>query len=128
MRFAISTDGEFVSVHFGRCPSFTIIDLEENVIVHTEILDNPGHHPGFLPEFLRQKGVNCIICGGAGERALSLLKNNGINIIIGIHGKISDIIDKLVKGELQQGKSLCEPGAGKNYGIPKTVCEHEGGE
>ncbi|HOL21350.1 MAG TPA: NifB/NifX family molybdenum-iron cluster-binding protein [bacterium] len=128
MRFAISTDGDFVSAHFGRCPSFTIVDIENSTVIKTEVLDNPGHHPGYLPEFLHQKGVNCIICGGIGERALSLFRSNGIETVVGITGRITDVIDKLVKGELKSGKSLCEPGVGKNYGIEKTECDHRGGE
>jgi predicted Fe-Mo cluster-binding NifX family protein len=110
MRFAISTDGGFVSAHFGRCPSFTIIDIEKNTVAKTERINNPGHHPGYLPEFLHQKGVHCIICGGMGERALSLFKNNGIEAMVGINGKISDVIEKLLKGDIQQGKSLCKRG------------------
>jgi len=29
MKIAISTDAGFVSAHFGRCPSFTIAEIEE---------------------------------------------------------------------------------------------------
>lgn len=128
MRVAISTDGEFVSIHFGRCPSFTIVDIEKGSVVKIEVLDNPGHHPGYLPEFLHQKGVNCIICGGMGERAASLFKSYGIEIFVGVTGTVKSVIDKLIKGEIKSGKSLCEPGKGKNYGIEKTECEHRGGE
>jgi len=52
MRVAISTDGEFVSAHFGRCPSFTIMDLQDGKVVSKEVADNPGHEPGFIPQFL----------------------------------------------------------------------------
>ena len=31
MKIAISTDGDFVSAHFGRCPSFTIVDIEPDL-------------------------------------------------------------------------------------------------
>ncbi|MCM8777818.1 MAG: NifB/NifX family molybdenum-iron cluster-binding protein [Candidatus Omnitrophica bacterium] len=128
MRFAISTDGDFVSAHFGRCPSFSIVDIENSRVIKVEVLDNPGHQPGYLPEFLHQKGVNCIICGGMGDRAVSLFKSYGIETVVGITGKVSAVIEKLVKGEPKSGKSLCEPGAGKNYGIKKTECDHKGGE
>lgn len=69
MRIAISTDGDFVSAHFGRCPSFTLVDIENGTMVHKETLDNPGHEPGFIPRFLHQKGAECIVCGGMGGRA-----------------------------------------------------------
>ena len=59
MRIAISTDGGTVSAHFGRCPAFTIVDIEDGKVLHKEEISNPGHHPGFLPRFLHKKGVNC---------------------------------------------------------------------
>ncbi len=128
MRFAISTEGDFVSPHFGRCPSFTIVEIENKSIVKKEVFDNPGHHPGYLPEFLHQKGADCIICGGMGQRAVTLFKELGIDVVVGVSGKISEVIDRLVKGELQPGESLCKPGSGKNYGIEKTECDHKGSE
>ena len=33
MRIAISTDGRYVSPHFGRCPSFTLVDIENGKTV-----------------------------------------------------------------------------------------------
>ncbi|MGB2705850.1 MAG: NifB/NifX family molybdenum-iron cluster-binding protein, partial [Candidatus Omnitrophota bacterium] len=38
MKIAISTDGEFVSPHFGRCPDFTILDIENGKLVKKEIV------------------------------------------------------------------------------------------
>jgi len=69
MRVAISTDGEYVSAHFGRCPAFTILDIDQGRVVGREMIENPGHQPGFIPRFLHDKGVNCII-GGAWGRGL----------------------------------------------------------
>lgn len=124
MRVAISTDGEFVSAHFGRCPSFTIIDIEDGKISKKDIVDNPGHQPGFIPQFLHKKGVNCIVAGGMGMRATGFFNEFGIQAIVGISGKISEVIEKLLKGTLEGGESLCKPGAGKGYGIEKTECDH----
>jgi len=124
MRIAISTDGDFVSAHFGRCPSFTIVDIENNKVTKKEVVDNPGHQPGFIPQFLHEKGVNCIIAGGMGMRATGFFNEFGIQAIVGISGKVSEIIEKLLKGTLEGGESLCKPGAGKGYGIEKTECDH----
>jgi len=126
MRFAISTDGDFVSPHFGRCPSFTIVEIDSNAVVKKEVLDNPGHHPGYLPEFLHKKGVNSIICGGMGQRAETLFREHGISTFVGIGGKIGDVIEKLLEGTLESRESMCQPGDGKNYGLEKTECDHGG--
>jgi len=124
MKAAISTDGSFVSAHFGRCPSFTLIDIEEGKITRKDIIDNPGHQPGAIPQFLHQKGVECIICGGMGQRAIRFFDEFGIQAIVGINGKVDEVIEKLIKGELEGGESLCKPGAGKGYGLDKEECDH----
>ena len=124
MKIAISTDGDFVSAHFGRCPSFTIVDIENGKVVKKEAVANPGHQPGFIPQFLHEKGVVCIIAGGMGMRATSFFNEFGIQAIVGISGTIDDAIENLKKGTLRGGESLCNPGAGKGYGIEKTECDH----
>lgn len=131
MRIAISTDGDDVSAHFGRCPLFTIVDIEDGKVIKKEAIGNPGHQPGAIPRFLHQHGVQCIICGGMGMRAIGFFEELGIQAIVGIDGSIDKVIEQLQKGTLQGGESLCKPGAGRGYGVEKTVCEHpdeEGGE
>ena len=55
MKLAISTDGGNVSAHFGRCPTYTLVDVEEGNIVAREEIPNPGHRPGFLPGYLAER-------------------------------------------------------------------------
>ena len=124
MRIAISTDGDFVSAHFGRCPSFTIVDIDDGKITSKEVVDNPGHQPGLIPQFLHKKDVKCIIAGGMGPRATGFFNELGIQAIVGIGGKIDEVIEKLQKGTLEGGESLCSPGSGRGYGIEKTVCDN----
>ena len=124
MKIAISTDGNFVSAHFGRCPSFTIVEIEAGKLIKKETIDNPGHHPGFLPQFLHERGVSAIIAGGMGQRALGLFTEQGIEVVVGITGTIDETVDKILKGTLEGGESLCTPGAGRGYGLDKTECEH----
>lgn len=123
MKIAISTDGEFVSPHFGRCPTFTIAEVENGEILNTEEITNPGHHPGFLPEFLSERGVRCIICGGMGMRAQSLFADKGIEPFF-TGGRVDEVLKKFAKGELERGTSECQPGAGRGYGTEKGECEH----
>ena len=91
MRVAISTEGDNVSAHFGRCPVFTIVDIEDGKVSNKEQIDNPGHHPGFLPKFLHDKGVICIIAGGMGQNAVQLFEQEGIQHIVGVSGFIDDV-------------------------------------
>jgi predicted Fe-Mo cluster-binding NifX family protein len=125
MKIAISTDGDYVSAHFGRCPSFTIADIQEGKVSSKEIISNPGHHPGFLPQFLHERGVEYIVAGGMGQRAQILFNQNNIKTIMGISGKINEVLNQICNGTLKGGESLCNPGSGKGYGVEKTECDHE---
>ncbi|HEO63841.1 MAG TPA: dinitrogenase iron-molybdenum cofactor, partial [Candidatus Omnitrophica bacterium] len=104
MKVAISTDGGFVSAHFGRCPHFTIVEIEDGEIKSKELIDNPGHQPGFIPQFLHQRGVSCIVAGGMGARAEGFFRQFGISTIVGVSGRIDDVLDHIVKGNLQSGE------------------------
>ena len=119
MKIAISTDLGKVSEHFGRCPEFTLVEIENNKIKNKEIIKNPGHETGFLPKYFREQGVKCIIAGGAGFRAQELFEQFGIKLITGIQGEINEVIKDFIKGEIKQGKDFCNPGKGKGYGIKK---------
>jgi predicted Fe-Mo cluster-binding NifX family protein len=125
MKVAISTDGDYVSEHFGRCPHFTIADIQNGTIVSREIVDNPGHHPGYLPRFLHEKGAEYIIAGGMGMRARMLFNENDIETVMGITGKVEEVLNKICNGTLEGGESLCMPGSGKGYGLDKTECDHD---
>jgi predicted Fe-Mo cluster-binding NifX family protein len=129
MKTAISTDNGQVSAHFGRCPEFTIVDIVEGKLIKQETIPNPGHEPGFLPEFLSKKGVKVIVAGGMGHRAQGLFAEKGIQAIIGVTGSVGDTVKKMLSGTLESGESLCSPGAGRGYGVAKTECDHpHGGE
>jgi len=42
-RIAIAVDNNRVSEHFGRCPSFMIVELNKKEVVSKEKIPNPGH-------------------------------------------------------------------------------------
>ncbi|MDD3840142.1 MAG: NifB/NifX family molybdenum-iron cluster-binding protein [Clostridia bacterium] len=125
MRIAISTDGRYVSPHFGRCPSFTLVDIENGKTVKKTEVKNPGHSPGYIPKFLHDKGVKVIICGSMGARARGLFEELDIETIMGVDGGVDQAIEKFEKGILEGGDGLCTPGAGRGYGVEKVECDHE---
>ncbi len=118
MRIAISTDNDYVSAHFGRCPSYTLVDIEDGEVIKRQLIENPEHSPGFLPGFLSNHGVDCVITGGMGMRAQSLFAQKNIQTIIGVTEKIDDAIEQFLKGTLKVGESLCDRGEsqGHNHG------------
>lgn len=124
MLTAIATDGNAVSAHFGRCSCYTLTDIEAGAVKNIEKVSNPGHEPGAIPRFLHEMGAKRIVCGGMGARATELFSQFGIEIITGIGGPVDEVLSKLAQGTLVGGESLCQPGAGRGYGVEKTECDH----
>ena len=123
MKFAISADSNEVCPHFGRAPQFSFVTIEDNKVIKTELLNNPGHTIGSLPKFINEQGAKIIITGGMGRRAIDFFKKYGIEVVLGVTGKIDDVINKILAGTLEGGESLCFPGAGKGFGVEKIHTE-----
>jgi len=109
MRIAIATDGTNVSLHFGRCSLYTIIDVDDGIVIERNILKNPGHQPNFLPQFLHDHGVDCIMSGGMGQKARALFDQHNIQAIVGVEGDIESVIDAVLNDEIEGGENLCHP-------------------
>lgn len=107
-KLAIATDGDLVAPHFGHCPTFTIVTVSDNQVKAKKSIPNPGHKPGFLPRYLADLGINCIITGGIGSHAEALFTEKNIKTISGVQGRIDEIITEYLAGHLQSGESLCD--------------------
>lgn len=116
MKIAISTAGDRVAEHFGRCREYTIVEIENGEIKNRETLSNPGHQKGFLPKFLKEKNVDCVITGGIGRKAINLFEDLNIKVMVGITGTIDSVIQDFISGDIEEGESLCRPGNGKKTG------------
>lgn len=124
MRIALATDNGYISEHFGRCPSYTLVDIEAQEIKNKQVVNNPGHEPGRIPTFLHAQGAQVVIAGGMGPRAVSLFQENNIAVIVGATGPVDEAIIAYAAGKLKSGQTTCTEGGGKGYGLDKTVCDH----
>lgn len=125
MRIAIATEEESVSEHFGRCAVYTVVDIVDKKVINMRKLENPGHAPGSIPEFLKKNNVELVITGGIGLRAQGFFDSLGMSVVAGISGLIDDVIKDYISGVMKSGDGNCHPGAGKGYGIDKNECDHE---
>ena len=104
---AISTEEDQVAPHFGRCSTYTLVEINDGQAENKRVIPNPGHQPGFLPRYLGDLGVNCVIAGGMGPRAQNLFSEQGIQTIIGVTGSVNQVLQDFLLGELNGGASLC---------------------
>lgn len=108
MKIAVASEGQTVTQHFGFCKNFNIFHIEENEIVKVESIDNPGHRPGFLPNYLHDIGVNVIVSGGMGGGAVQIFDEKGIEVVIGAIGDAEENVEKYLAGKLRSTASACE--------------------
>ena len=107
MKICIPTMGENgldnqVGEHFGRVPTYTIVDLDTNEV---KVIENTSEHmggQGYPPEIMAKEGVNAMVCRGLGRRAIMMFEELGIDVYIGASGTVKDVIDAFKQDRLQK--------------------------
>lgn len=111
MKIAIPLAGGKLTMHFGHCESFALVDVDpaEKKIVKREDIAAPAHQPGLLPPWLAERGVNMIIAGGMGQRAQALFAEQGIQVVVGAPAETPEkLIGDHLAGTLQAGENACD--------------------
>ena len=110
MRIAFSAESKNglespISHHFGRCPAYILVDLEEDDVKSINSIDNPffeGHKPGMVPRFIHEQGVNVMISGGMGRRAIEFFEQFGVGVATGAQGDVQIALQAYLEGKLNE--------------------------
>jgi Mrp family chromosome partitioning ATPase/predicted Fe-Mo cluster-binding NifX family protein len=95
--------------HFGHCEQFALIDLQGKNIIQKVMVTPPPHEPGLLPRWLGEKGVDLIIAGGMGQRAISLFNERGIKVLTGAPQlPPEELVAQYVHQALITGENVCD--------------------
>ena len=106
MRVCIPTMGnqgldEQVGEHFGRVPTYTIVDTgTEEVEIHPNTSEHMGG-AGYAPEIMAKANVDVMICSGLGRRAIGMFEGFGIMVYVGAFGAVRDAVQMWKDGRLQ---------------------------
>jgi len=88
--------------HFGRAPTFTIIDSETEEL---KVIDNSGEHFGgrqSAPVLVVNHGTNVLICKALGRKAIARFGELGIDIYITDKLTVKNALEAYRKDELQK--------------------------
>lgn len=107
MKIAVASDEGQVTLHFGHCREFRIYQVDSGQIVSSESIPNPGHRPGFLPNFLHDLGVDVIISGGMGGGAIDIFVEKGIEVVTGAEGDADEAARLYAAGQLDYTGAVC---------------------
>ena len=111
MKIAVPLSGGRLSPHFGHCEAFALVEADPGTgtVVKEGVVGAPPHQPGLLPGWLGGMGVDVVIAGGMGRRALSLFADHGIEVVVGAQGGLPrDLATAYLEGTLTTGDNVCD--------------------
>jgi predicted Fe-Mo cluster-binding NifX family protein len=111
MRIAVPLAQGKLSLHFGHCEQFAIIDVDSGSknILSQELVEPPPHEPGVLPKWLSGLHVELIIAGGMGQRAQQLFAQNNIKVVIGASDQSpEELVSAYLENTLETGDNICD--------------------
>jgi ATP-binding protein involved in chromosome partitioning len=118
MKIAIPVENGRLAGHFGHCRQVMLLTVSDKQIVEQQTLDTPPHQPGAFPAWLAEQGTNVVIAGGMGQRALDLLADADIEVVLGAPSATpEELAAAYLAGELTAGANTCSHG-------PDHHCEH----
>ncbi|HEY4534058.1 MAG TPA: NifB/NifX family molybdenum-iron cluster-binding protein [Fusobacterium sp.] len=101
MKVAVTYDDGDVFQHFGHTETFKIYEVEGDKIVSSEVIGTEGEGHSSLAGFLKNKGVDILICGGMGGGAKMALAAQGIEFYPGVSGNADMAVEAFLRKELQ---------------------------
>ena len=81
-------------------------------MVSSEVVGTNGQGHGALAGFLKERGIDTLICGGIGGGARNALSEAGVRLFPGAAGNADEQVDSFLKGQLAYD--------------PDTTCNHHG--
>jgi predicted Fe-Mo cluster-binding NifX family protein len=100
-----TADGKTAQVHahFGGAPYFTIYDTDKDAV---EVVnnDNQHHTHGMCQPMaaLSAKGIDVVVCGGMGVRAIQKLNEGGVRAYRAVAGSVAEIAKQFAEGGLEE--------------------------
>jgi predicted Fe-Mo cluster-binding NifX family protein len=110
MRIAIPLHQGRFSSHFGGAEAFAFysVDLAKRTVGDRQLEAPPKHGRGVYPMWLRQKGATVVLAGGIGPRAIDILSQHGIEVVLGVEGNDpDDLVKEYLDGSLEATGQAC---------------------
>lgn len=110
MKIAVTYENGMVFQHFGHTEQFKIYEVEDGKMISSQVVDTNGQGHGALAGFLKEYGVDTLICGGIGGGARNALAEQGIELFPGAAGNADEQVESFLGGKLSYD--------------PNTSCNH----
>lgn len=111
------------SDHFGHCPVFTLVDVQDNKANNIRTVSNIAHGAGGCMKpvaMLAENGVNAMVVAGIGRGPFQKMQQHGIEVYFANLQDYPDIqttVQGFIDGTLPsfQHEQLCTGGSGCHH-------------
>ena len=100
MKIADTYENGQIFQHFGHTEQFKIYEIDDNMIISTEVIDTNGQGHGALAGLLKTLGADVLICGGIGGGAQMALADAGIKLYGGVSGSCDTAVEAYLANNL----------------------------
>ena len=101
MKIAVPYENGNIFSHFGKTKQFKIYETIGTHIQSHCVVETHGNGYEALGNFLKNLGVQMVLCSGIGDGARMKLMTSGISLFSGVDGDADAQVQALLKGELQ---------------------------
>jgi predicted Fe-Mo cluster-binding NifX family protein len=100
VRIAMPRFGELIGPCFGYSATITIFTIKRGKVVDQVDFRLQSRDVLDRVRLLRDQQVGTLICGGLEERLQDMLEANGVRVISWVSGRVDDLLDCFLRGEL----------------------------
>lgn len=105
MKVAATYENGNIFPHFGRTEQMKIYTIEDGKPLTADIISTEGVSHGALINWLKEHGVEVLLCGGIGGGAVSFIQEAGITLFAGLSGPADDALEAFLENRLSQNSS-----------------------
>ena len=103
-----SDPGSEIDPRFGRAPYFHLIDTETgetNIIENSQSLEAVQGAGIQAAETITNRNAEAVLTGHCGPKAFQVLSAAGVRIVVGVEGKVDEVLKKYESGEYREAES-----------------------
>lgn len=101
MNIAVTYENGQVFQHFGHTQQFKVYQVEDGRVLSSRIEETGESGHGALAGFLKEHGVDTLLCGGIGGGAKTALAQAGIRLFGGVVGSADQAVEDFLAGKLR---------------------------
>ena len=125
MKICIASEGsgglkDTVSAQFGRCPTFTVVDIDKE-IKNVYVIPNPGASAASgagiqAGQAVVNEGCKAAIAGAIGPNSAQVLAMAGVDMRIASHLPVKEVVFQYMENKLPPARAGSGTGRGRGMG------------